>query len=203
MKNTTPPKLTDEEIRSRREGRRNWYGPLADDNVEHVLFRMRNLLKGQYYTVVTNNADYDFAMPGVKVSQFIVPFTTTGGEKSDGFRIHRIGDAYTFYTEDEDKTWTTCGINIHDSYGSYGISSHFLTERDAYEAYRSSEMDVRRWVTYLNIEGGLSDDPDQFGSQDRIEISQYNLVSPAQQLQWVFAPERHWSDHGPDQYKAK
>lgn len=201
MKNAMPPGLSDEEIRARRALRRTWYGPLADDNVEEIVARFRRLLSGQYYTVITNNADYDFEMPEVKVSQFLTPSTTTYGEKHDGIRHHRIGDPTNVEWNGSEKTWSSCGVTIVDSYGVYGISSTFATEREAYDAWNSNDISRRRWVTYLAIEGGYSDDPREVSSKDRIEITQYNLVSPPQQLQWIFAPERHWDNYGPDQYK--
>jgi hypothetical protein len=200
MKNVTPPRLSDEEIRTRRESQYTWYGHLADDNVEHIATRIRRLLKGQYYTVVTNNADYKYSMPEVKVSQFLVPYTRTStGEKSDGIHVGRIGDPEVFGDTGELSKY--CGINIHDSYGSYGIHSTFTNELAAREAYHSSDMNRRRWTTYITIAGGYSDDPRAVGSSDRIEITQYNLESEPCQLQWIFAPERHWDGSGPDQYK--
>lgn len=200
MKNETPPVLSEQEIRARRERRRTWYGCLADDNVDHIAERIRRLLKGQYYTVMTNNADYDFAMPDIRVSQFLVPYTTvTSREKTDGIRVSRYGEPEIFGEPGELSKF--CGINIHDSYGSYGVHSPFQTEQEAYAAYHSGDMSRRRQVTYILIEGGHSDDPREVGSRDRIEIGQYNFVAEPQQLQWIFAPERHWDESGPDQYK--
>lgn len=200
MKNATPPLLTPEEIKSRRESRHTWFGCLADDNIEHILTRFRRLLGGQYYTVVTNNVSHNFEVPEVKVSQFLTPGRLTDGSEHDGLYHHRIGDKRNWVFDDE-KESKSCGINIVDSYGVYGIHSNFATEAEAQDARTSEDMRRVRWVTYLTIEGGHSDDPREVGSRDRIEIIQYNYLAEPQQLHWVFAPERHWDNSGPDQYK--
>lgn len=201
MQNETPPQISEDERRARREARQTWYGCLADDNVEHIATRIRRLLKGQYYTVMTNNADYDFAMPHLQTGQFLVPYTFANMEKSDGISVSRIGDQLPF--GDPGERSESCGINIHDSYGSYGIRSSFATEHEAMEARHSQDLSRRRWTTYLTIAGGHSDDPREIGALDRIEIEQYNFVAEPQVLQWVFAPERRWDDYGPDQYKEE
>ncbi len=204
MRNETPPALTDEEIRANRESRRTWFGPLADDNIEHVVTRMRRLLTGQYYTFVANVADYAFAVPDVRASQFLTPGKTTDGTPHDGIRMHRIGDEMTHIgLEDDGKVWDSCGLSIIDNYGVGGFHSSFATERAAYDALHSGDLSKSRWVTQFVIEGGNSDDPREVGSRDRIEATFYNYMSPPQQIQWVITPERHWDESGPDQYKEK
>lgn len=74
-----------------------------------------------------------------------------------------------------------------DSYGVWGVSSDYRTEEQARKAADKGAEDV----IYVHIDG------DGTGKKDRIEIRQYNLMSPRELLHWVVMPEHpEWGVDG-------
>lgn len=187
MTETATP--TPEEVRSRRERGRSWFGYLADDNVDHVVERISNLLTGRRYTFVAYNVEHAaFAHPEVRTGQRLSPRGHTDGR---AIHKHRIGDPLGWAGEaDEDRHWTSAGLSVADTYGSWGLHSSHATEAEAADDWGTEKNHPRRHrCTYLHIEGGRTDDPRDVGRSDRIEVRHFNYMNPPQMLVWVIAIE--------------
>lgn len=168
---------TPEQIRTRREVRRTWFGYLADDNVEHVAQRIFNLLHGRRYTFASTNVEMKHTPPDVRTGQRLCP---ENHDAKQSPKVTRIGDRLSW----GEGVANYCHITCADTYGSWGIHSSFATEAEAYAAARD---DSRSWqTTYVLIEGGSHPD-DTGGRRDRIEIRQTNGYKET--LWWVIIPE--------------
>lgn len=164
-------------VESRRQSLHTWFGCLADDNIEHVAQRIRNLLTGRRYTWVAYNVEHvTYAFPEVRTGQRLAPQHTTDGE---ALRVHRIGEPQAH----SGKPWTTAGLSASDTYGAWGLHTSYATEAEA--RADQHEPDRRHRVTYLRIEGGTA--PDDIGSQNRIEIRHCNYMNPPEMLVWIIA----------------
>lgn len=179
MTETATP--TAEEVRTRREKSRSWYGYLADDTVEHVAQRISNLLTGRRYTWVSYNVEQvRFAHPTVRTGQRLTPEHATDGK---ALRVHHLGDPRGY----DEGVSTSAGISAADTYGAWGIHASHATEA---AARADAEDEVKRTrTTYVHIEGGCSDDPRDVGRNDHIEVRHYNYVNPPEMLVWVIAIE--------------
>lgn len=183
MTETATP--TPEEVRSRRERGRTWYGYLADDTVDHIVERIENLLTGRRYTFVAYNVEQvRFAHPEVRTGQRLTP---RGHDDGKAIHKHKIGDPLGYAGAEEGKTWESAGLSVADTYGSWGLHSSHATEADA-RADAEDEAKRHR-TTYVLIEGGRTDDPRDVGRRDRIEVRHFNYMNPPEMLVWVIAVE--------------
>jgi hypothetical protein len=167
--------LPAEDVRSRRERARRWYGHLADENVEHVADRIRNILTGRRFTWVDSNAYLAaaaWAGPGVRVSCALSPTSR------EPVTFHRIGDATGYDWNDAPPAHEYAGISVVDTSYVWGISTRHATEADSRAARSAGE---KTWTSVV-IDGGLDDDPNHLG---QIEIQQFN--GPGEMLHWVIA----------------
>lgn len=158
---------TPEQIRAKRETRREWYGYLADENVQHIADRIHTMLDGKCYTFVSNNVEHKSAAPEVRTGQRLTPEKHARKESP---RVTRIGDEQAW----GDGTSMFCSITCADTYGVWGIHSSHATESEARED--------PRFRTYIHIVGGLG-----HGGREQIEIHQKNGYDET--LHWVIAPE--------------
>lgn len=169
---------TDEEIQAHWQGRYTYWGYLADDNVEHVAQRIKNLLDGRGYTFVAQNASHaSHSAPEVRTSQRLKPKKNIYKEAPS---VYRIGEPLSWKP---DEISETCGLSCSDTYGVWGIHSSFATEREARKA--ADDGSTVTQTTYFVIEGGRA--PDDIGRNSRIEIRQYNGYGEI--LHWTIAPE--------------
>lgn len=171
--------LTDEETQAHWQGRYTYWGYLADDNVEHVLLRLKNLIGDRSYTFVTQNSLFEGNAPEVRASNRVT---------KDGFRFHRMDEDGR-----EDKS---CSIGWSDDYYSTGVHSWFATEREANKA--ASDPKKAKQTTYFMIEGGRA--PDDIGKNSRVEFKQY--APGGNLIWWVIAPE-HERNYGRDYWKPE
>lgn len=168
--------LPAEDVRTRRERARTWHGLLADDNVEHIADRIRNILTGRRFTWVDSNAYLAaaaWAGPHVRTSCALDP------NRPDPVTFHRIGDPTGYDWNDAPRTHDWCGLNVVDTGYVWGISSRHATEAEARDAQSAGE---KTW-TSVSIEGGIPEDP-----RGQIRIQQFN--GPGEILHWVITPEQ-------------
>jgi hypothetical protein len=171
----TTEQRTPEQRTARQETMPTWYGYLADENVQHIADRIRNLLAGRRYTFASINASHaHFTGPEVRTSQELRPEHT---DSKTTPTVYRFGEPMTF----SPGRWKSCGITVADTYGAWGIHSSHATQADAY-ADRDAEK--KTW-TYVTIEGGRT--PEDV-SRKGIQIQQFN--GPGEILHWTITPEQ-------------
>jgi hypothetical protein len=152
-----------------RERSYTWFGYLADDNIEHIAMRIRNILEGRRYSWTFHNADLPNASPELKTSLRL----------TDGVKVHRMGEP-----DYDGKPREYAYISFPNGQVTCGFNTLFKTEAEFY-----ADVENAKRGTYFVIEGGRT--PDDIGRQTSIKVKEYNFNSPRELLHTAIVPERN------------